>query len=464
MFLFNKILQVISKGILTSTIKRILTAESQRRRGNLLQSRCSWVKSSLFLLLIVPHPFAWSQLPYAIRGKIVDSVSHAALPFAQVSLSITGSGTATNEEGEFRFDNLQADPKDTLRIFFMGYETRRIPVRNLSPSASTILLKPAAIQLSEFELIGLTPVEVIRRAVAAIPANYGKDPLILTAFIRSQKSVNNKLGEYTEAIIEDLKNGYYLYKPGETERKHKLSNISLLLKGRVISDTNLVNAMGDVGRNVGCLGCNFINDISEFYHSTILDEDLLRYYDLSMEEMISPADGKIYHIRFAQKKGTREKLWKGELFIDAASYAIMKLTQKPSMYAYDAYEKNKYNRGFTILNKPGWVEEMPFIEQTVTYSKQDQFWILSTIRSENWMTFTYPATGQRLKFSYKNDVVVTNISRDPDRIKNFKGEKLTGSSQRWDQIIGRPDENFWTHFNYLPVEETLKKAIEGIGK
>ena len=49
------------------------------------------------------------------------------------------------------------------------------------------------------------------------------------------------------------------------------------------------------------------------------------------------------------------------------------------------------------------------------------------------MIFTYPVTGQKLKFSYKNDVVITNATRDTVRIKNFEGDKITGTSQRWDQ-------------------------------
>jgi len=416
-----------------------------------------------FIFLLFVHP-VFGQDFLGIQGKVVDSTSGNPLSFAQISLHHTGLGTTTNEEGNFCLDIPAGYRDDTLMIYYLGYETMKIPVKSCLMSLLRISLKPLMLQLSEVEVIGLTPQEVIRRAVAEIPSNYGKDPLILTAFIRSQKSINNKLAEYSEAIIEDFKNGYYLYKPGESEKKRKQSNIPLLLKGRVTSDTNLVNAMGDVGRNVGCLGCNFINDLAEFYHHTILDETLFRYYDLSMEEMILPTEGKIYHIRFAQKKNAKERLWRGELFIDAATFAVMKIMQKPSMYAYEAYEKIKYNRGYNIMNKPGWVEEMPFIQQTIIYSKRDTSWFLSSIRIENWITFTYPANGQKLKFSYKNDVIITDATRDTEKIKNFKGDKVLGTTQRWDQIIGRPDDTFWARFNYLPIEETLKKAVEGIGK
>ncbi|MCX6248068.1 MAG: carboxypeptidase-like regulatory domain-containing protein [Bacteroidetes bacterium] len=416
-----------------------------------------------FVFLLILNPVLGQDL-LEIKGRISDSVTGNPLSFAQISVRHTGLGTTTNEEGNFRLDIPDVNRDDTLMIFFLGYQSRKIAVNSFLSGTSVISLKPVMLQLSEVDIVGLTPQEVIRRAVAAIPFNYGKEPLILTAFIRSQKSVNNRLAEYTEAIIEDYKTGYYLYKKGESDKKHKQSNIPLLMKGRVVSDTNLVNAMGDVGRNVGCLGCNFINDIVEFYHHTILDESLFSRYDLSMEEQILPEGGKIYHIRFSQKKDVKERLWKGDLYIDAYSFAVMKILQKPSMYAYEAYEKTKYNRGYTIMNKPGWLEEMPFIQQTITYSKRDTSWVLSSIRTENWMTFTSPANGQRMKFSYKNDVIITHATRNPEQILNFKGDKVMGTSQRWDQIIGRPDETFWAKFNYLPVEEALKAAVEGIGK
>ena len=407
---------------------------------------------------------AFGQENKEINGKVTDSITGKPLEFTQISLQHSSLGTTTNEDGVFRLDIPAKSPGDTLLIFYLGYETLKMPVKNLNSSTLEILMKPVTLQLESIEVIGLTPQEVIRRAVAAIPSNYGKPPLILTAFIRSQKLVNNKLAEFTEAIIMNYKTGYYLYKPGESTKKHKESNVSELLKGRVTSDTNLVNALGDVGRNVGCLGCNFTNDLVEFYHGSILDETNFRYYDLSMEEIIQPGTGKIYHIRYSQKKDVKEKLWKGDLYIEAASFAVMKISQKPSLNAFDAYEKRKFDRGFTILNKPGWVEEMPFIQQTITYSKRDTSWYLSSIRTENWMTFTYPPTGQRLKFSYKNDVIITDVTRNPENIKNFKGDKVTGTTQRWDQIIGRPDEDFWARFNYLPVEEALKSAVESIGK
>ncbi|MCX6243647.1 MAG: carboxypeptidase-like regulatory domain-containing protein [Bacteroidetes bacterium] len=415
----------------------------------------------IFLLLFQP---LFGQEPVMITGKVADSATGNPLSFTAISLQHSVLGTTTNEDGIFQINIPSVEENDSLVFYFLGYETRRIAVKKGAAGPLEVLMKPVSLQLSEVEIIGLTPQEVIRRAVANIPSNYGKDSLILTAFIRSQKLINNKLAEYTEAIIGDLKTGYFLYKKGGFSKKHETSNVPHLLKGRVTSDTNLVNAMGDAGRNVGCLGCNFINDIVEFYHNTILDESLFKYYDLRMEEMIPPEGGKIYHISYAQKPAAKERLWKGELFIDAGSFAVMKITQKPSMNAYEAYEKTKYNRSFTILSKPGWIEEMPFIQQTIVYSRRDSTWYLNSIRTENWLTFTQFQSGQKIKISYKNDVVVTDATRDPAKVRSFEGDKIMGTAQRWDQIIGPPDPSFWAHFNFLPVEETLKKSVEGMKK
>ncbi|MGA3014987.1 MAG: carboxypeptidase-like regulatory domain-containing protein [Bacteroidales bacterium] len=417
--------------------------------------------SGIFFLLIYT---ASGQDFIEINGRLVDSSNSKPLSFGQISLNHTGFGTNSNDDGNFRLDITRANLNDTLLFFYLGYETLQVPVKSCLGPSVEINMKPITLQLAEVEVVGLTPQEVIRKAVMAIPSNYGKDSLILTAFIRSQKSVNNRLAEYTEAVINDLKTGYYLYKSGEADKKHRQSNIPLLLKGRVNSDTNKVNALGDIGRNVGCLSCNFTNDVVEFYHHTILDESLFHYYDFSMEELLQPGGGKIYHIQFDQKKDVKQRLWKGDLYIEASSFAIMKLSQKPSMNAYDAYEKNKYNQGYFILNKSGWIEEMPFIQQTINYSKKDSIWVLSSIRTENWMVFTYPPNGQRLRFNYKNDVIITEVTRAHEKIKNFKGDKVVGTAQRWDQIIGRPDDTFWASFNYLPVEEALKRAVENIGK
>jgi len=391
-------------------------------------------------------------------------VTRKELPFAQISIQNSSFGTAANDEGRFILSIPPGFEGDTLQVAYLGYHTLKFRIPAVSDTCMKVPLSPMTLQLAEVEVIALTPQEVIRRVVAHIPGNYGKDSLLLTAFIRTQKIYNGKLAEYTEAIIEDLKTGYSLYKPGHEKDRMSRSNIPNLLKGRVISDTNLVNSIGDPGKNAGCLGCNFIHDFAEFYHNTVLDESFFKYYSFRMEERFAPEGGRIYHIWFDQKKGVGKTLWKGEMFINGSDFALLLITQRPSFEAYEQFEKEKYRRQFTIRNTPGWLEEMPLLEMTTTYNARNGKYYLSTIRIANWMTFNNPATGQQVRFAYRNDVVVTDATRDPERIKSFKGDRSVGVSQRWDQIVAKGDEKFWAGYNYIPVEEKLVESIKEIAR
>ncbi|MDP1620781.1 MAG: carboxypeptidase-like regulatory domain-containing protein [Bacteroidales bacterium] len=411
------------------------------------------------LLIHVTNPVK-SQQMISLSGIVLDSLTGNGLPFAQISVQHSTVGTVTNDEGYFILDVPVSMKQDTLLVAFMGYGTMKHLVSGSAGNSIRYSLIPGAMQLAEVEIVALSSEEVIRRVVANIPENYGRDSLILTAFIRSQKFVGGKLSEYTEAIIEDLKTGYNLYDRKEEKTKSRQSNVPLLLKGRVISDTSLVNSIGELGKSAGCLGCNFIHDFVEFYHNTVLDEKMFRNYSFKMEELIKPEGGKIYRIWFDQKKGVKETLWRGELIINGADFALLKITQKPSYQAFDYYEKKKYRRPYSIRNISGWYQEMPIMEWTTTYAARNGTYYLNTIRIENWLTFINPSTNQKLKYAHKNEVVVTGATRDPEKLRHFIGDKSIGMDQRWDQVVGKGDEHFWAGYNYLPIEEKLRDSLK----
>jgi len=234
--------------------------------------------------------------------------------------------------------------------------------------------------------------------------------------------------------VENLIDGYYLYKTGE------------------------------VGASARCLGCNFVRDIAEFPYETVLDERDKKHYTLKMEELVNPEGGKIYRIRFDQNEKTTKTLYQGEILIDSRDFAILQITYKPSYKAYDSYERKKYNHVWYLNSQPGWIQEMPFGETTVTYSKRGDYWCLNTIRQQYWVTYNHPQNSQRISYGYKNEVVVTNITRDPVVIRAFEGDKSMGVNQRWDEVVGETDEAFWENFNYLPIEATLQKELNKLDK
>lgn len=398
----------------------------------------------------------------SISGRITDASTGSPLAFAQVALSNSAMGTVTNEDGKFIFNIPDSKLKDSLLVSYLGYETLKLAVAGFEGNPADLRMKPGAFNLKEVEVVSLTPQEVLRRVFNSIAANYGEDSLLLTGFFRSQKFAGKVMAEYTEAVIEDLKTGYRTENNfNDVKEDSKGNDMTRLLKGRVVSDTLLVNSMGDFGKLAGCLGCIFFDPLQINYHS-VFDEEVFHFYDLKMKEMEGQGGGKVYHITYEQNSKNL-KLYKGEIYIDAASYAVMKFTRKPSFMAYDKYEKGKNRKTYTINSKPGWVAEMPLLDQTVTYVKDGAGWHLGTVVEEQWITFTYPQNSQKLRMGYRKQLVVTEATRDTTRLIGFKSDKQRGTSVRWDQLAGKADEDFWRNYNYLPVEESLKAAIGKIG-
>ena len=416
----------------------------------------------IFAVFLFSH--AGAQEAIAVSGRVTDAVNGSPLQFAQIAFSNSTRGTVTNEEGKFYLAIPVAGSGDTVEITYLGYEMVKLALSGLAGKTVQISLKPKEVSLNEVEVVALTPEEVMRRMFNRIPVNYGTDSLLLTAFYRSQKFAGKKLAEYSEAIIEDLKAGYFDQNTmKDVKSTSERSNKTHLVRGRVISDTNLVNSMGEVGKMAGCMGCIFSNDMIEINFRTMFDEEVFRFYTYKMEELSNPEGGKIYHISFDQAD-KKIRGFRGEMYIDGNSFALMKLICRPSFRAFDKYEKEKAKKTYFINNTNGWIADMPLQDLTIVYSKRTGGWYLSTIRLEQWITFILPSAGKKILMGYKNDLVVTDVTRDPVKVRNFRGDKQAGVKQRWDQLVGSADETFWASYNYLPVEESLKKAIGEIKK
>lgn len=413
------------------------------------------------LLFFFPFPL-FAQEFLTISGTVTDASSGQPLPFALVTVSNTTLGSITNDDGVFTLTIPSVIRHDTLLIGFLGYKTYTAGLDDIIGKVTLFSMQPSALQLNEVEIFGLTAEEVLRQAVLHIPDNYGITPVVLTGYVRVKKTVNNRLAEFAEAIIEDYKNGYYSGKRIESAAKSEHSNIPKLLKARVTSDTVLVNSLGDVGKKAYCLGCYFTKDIAEYSYGSVMDEKEFKYYDYRVKELTDQRGKKVYHITFDQKNEVRKQLWKGEFYIDATTFAILKASWKLSPKGFEYYEKDKYKKTYYLRNTPGWILDSPLGQTTVTYAERDGKFYLSTITNEYFMTYSQPEMGRILKYGYRDDLVVTDATRDSVIIADFKGDKSIGTTERWDQIAGRPDPAFWQHYNFLPIEATLKKAIEAI--
>ncbi|MDE6137690.1 MAG: carboxypeptidase-like regulatory domain-containing protein, partial [Muribaculaceae bacterium] len=91
----------------------------------------------------------WEQTSgyYLVRGIVTDSITGEALPYASVTLAGTTGGAVADSKGIFEF-RVPADAK-AVQAAMMGYNSKRVPLRQSSHNMYVLRLSPASTQLDE---------------------------------------------------------------------------------------------------------------------------------------------------------------------------------------------------------------------------------------------------------------------------------------------------------------------------
>ena len=91
-----------------------------------------------------------------IKGLVLDSENHTALPYANIFVLHKNKGAISNEKGYFSINTGGLDKTDTLRFQYIGYKTKNIIIGELDTSM-VIYLKEEIINLSEILIFGSDP-------------------------------------------------------------------------------------------------------------------------------------------------------------------------------------------------------------------------------------------------------------------------------------------------------------------
>ena len=101
------------------------------------------VMKCLFFIFLL---FSSIQINAQIKGLIKDSVSNEAIPFVNFQALKSSYGTNSNQKGEY---NLRPLPNDSFAISAIGYQSKKIAVKDLS---DLIYLKPITYAIPEVEV------------------------------------------------------------------------------------------------------------------------------------------------------------------------------------------------------------------------------------------------------------------------------------------------------------------------
>lgn len=132
--------------------------------------------------------FTYAQIP--VKGQVMDALTKEALVGVSLRLAQTAQGTLSTANGAFAFNAQSLD--DSLTVSYIGYVTRKIPLRSHSLQ---IQLHPSASQLNQVVVSASREVQVRTETPIAI-STISKQVLNETKAVSLDQVLNKVSGVY----------------------------------------------------------------------------------------------------------------------------------------------------------------------------------------------------------------------------------------------------------------------------
>jgi hypothetical protein len=379
----------------------------------------------------------------SIQGVVLDKKTRKPLPYANVFIINRSMGTVANTSGAFMLKLTDALPEDTLGVSHIGYGLYRIPLYDIDTSYLTIRLSTDQVKIDEIVVRPYDPIYIITKAIESIPGNYERSPSVLTAFFRESTKQNDDNISLSEAIIYIYKESYTSHRPDQVKiykgRKGNnitgKENIDFIVQGGLYNNLQL-----DIVKN----------------GITFLDKDYFHLYNYTIERIIYHQDRPTYVIRFDQREGVNYPCYKGKLYIDVESLAIIGADFELSQEGMD------FATGLYVKKSPRKLRVKPVSASYQVYYRQfNNRWNLSNARSDISIRVKHKRDKLQDKLNYMfesiSEFVVTGI--DSSNIARFKFNETSRPRDILVEQIKETDATFWGDENIIIPEEPIEKTI-----
>jgi hypothetical protein len=378
-----------------------------------------------------------------ITGVIIDGESEEPLPYATIGLKNAGKGTVSNSNGEFRLNLSPENYTDTLKVSYLGYYARSIPVKQSFGNNFRIAMVREFISIPEIIIRNQIPQEIIKKTLSSIGKNYGNSPANLTAFYREGVLKKDELQSYSEAVLEIYKSAYtgtLLNDQIKVYKSRKIENIS-------INDSIAVRLKAGLGT---CLQLDGIKNGFDF-----LDFQTLNEYTYRLADIVSYDEESAYEIEFKPKEGAELQMFMGSMFINTSDYAVLNVQfeiSPPYLHKMKGTFISSPSRDFTT-----WPVSVKY---SVTYRKFKDRYFLSHVRGD--LEFSSRRKGRlfNTQFNVFFEMAVTDI-----KLKNvvrFERDELAPLRSVFSKTINEYDPVFWGDQDFLKPEDDLLRALKNM--
>ena len=379
------------------------------------------------------------------RGEVIDGQTKSSLVFASIALEGTNISTVSNTEGKFLLKVPEEISAGNVRVSFLGYQTKIIPLSQMRNKNNKIALEVSVTELAEVNIsIPKSAERLVRETLDKKGENYFNDPTLMTAFYRETIKKRRKNVSLSEAVVNIYKTPYssakrdavQLYKARKSTDYSKLDTVALKLQG-------------------GPFNALFV-DIMK-YPEYIFASERISDYIFSFDRSTRINDNLIYVINFEQRPEIEIPLYKGKLFIDADKKILTS-----AIYSLNITNRYMASKMF-VRKKPRNASVYPNqVAYRVDYREKDGRWYYgySNVLLEfkvDWDRRLFNSV-----YSLTAEMAVTDWEKNTSGEFPKNKERLKSNIILTDAAIGFSDPDFWGEYNIIEPEKSIESAIRKI--
>ncbi len=413
------------------------------------------------------HLIVASKAPAYIhlQGKVVDAESGELLPYANILIEKAGTGTISNNSGDFDFKIQGRYAGSEVQFSFLGYESQKLEIPFTNKNKLTIKLIPKPYTLADIFVLpnGNEAVDIVKRAVKNIKRNYARNTFQMEAFYRNTNYRDTVASQLIEAALLIQDKG--ITKPVETSRIQILEIRKS--KNYLVPESQKEKLWGKTfermfGHN-NILYRSYNNYVRSYntswYYKPLTDYDNFKYEFEGFEWLDSI---KVYKIKYTYDErnidGTRASESKyaeraGYIYINSKDWGILKiedwfkqLVTEEKLFVDNYFSKKEM--GYQKINGKYYLKythDFPPANGSFSDSKNPDT----------------PYGGKRQWA--EATLLITNVITDKKEMDKIRyREKLARDENSYETNYPY-NPQFWENYNILkenPVEERFVKEME----
>jgi hypothetical protein len=378
-----------------------------------------------------------------ITGVITDGESNDPLPFATIGLKNAGKGTVSNANGEFRLNITPENYSDTLKVSYLGYYARSIPVRQSFGNNFRIAMVREFISIPEIIIRNQIPQEIIRKSLSSIAKNYGNSPANLTAFYREGVLKKYELQSYSEAVLEIYKSAY---------SGSLLSDQIKVYKSRKIENITIHDSIA-IRLKAGLSTCLQLDGVKNGFD--FLDFQNIGDYTYRLIDIVSYDEESAYEIEFTPKANAELAMLSGSVFINTSDYAILS-----AEFEIIPFYLHKMKGSFISSSSRDYTTWPVSVKYSVSYRKLKDRYFLSHVRGDLEFSSRRKRRLFNTQFNVFFEMAVTDIKLT--NVIRFERDELAPIRSVFSKTIKEYDPVFWGDQDFLKPEDDLLRALKNM--